>query len=62
MNRRKFIRHLNSYHCFLLRHGGAHDVYQNPMNNCISSVPRHNELNRNTCKAICKQLGIPFIN
>lgn len=61
MNRRKFIRYLIKHDCILLRHGASHDIYQNISNQKISSVPRHNELNRNTCKAICNQLDIPSI-
>ncbi len=61
MNRRQFIKHLNHHNCNLLRHGASHDIYQNNLNKKISSVPRHTELNRNTAKAICKQLDIPSI-
>ena len=59
MNRRQFIKHLTNHNCYLLRHGASHDIYQNNSNQNISSVPRHNALNRNTCQIICKQLEIP---
>ncbi len=59
MNRNDLVRHLERYGCILLREGGNHSIYQNPINKKQTSVGRHRELADLLCKKICKQLGIP---
>ncbi|MBL7479777.1 type II toxin-antitoxin system HicA family toxin [Legionella sp. 27fs60] len=60
MNRHQFIKHLENHGCKLHRHGGKHDIYINTTNKSgISTVPRHNQINPNTAKNICKDLLIP---
>ena len=39
------IRHLESHGCYLLRDRGKHSVYVNPVNQQVSAVPRHREIN-----------------
>jgi mRNA interferase HicA len=59
MKRKEFERHLTNNHCFKLREGANHSIWQNNSNEKQSSVPRHNEIVRITCIKICKQLEIP---
>lgn len=59
VKRNSFLQHLATHDCFLYRHGGKHDVYQNKTNKKATSVPRHAQLNKILCNEICKQLEIP---
>jgi len=43
----------------LLRDGGNHTIYVNRAARKTSSVPRHNEINSELAKKICKDLEIP---
>lgn len=58
MKRRDLLRHLACYGCFLLREGGNHSWWQNPILNKRSAVPRHNEIDDHLVQKICKDLGI----
>ena len=58
MKRTDLIRHLKSLGCYLLREGGRHSVFVNPVNNQVSAVPRHREINDFLCRKICRDLGI----
>jgi len=62
VKRKDLIRHLEENHCFLLREGSKHSVYQNAVTKKRTTVPRHAEIDRNLAKLICKQLEItkPF--
>ena len=60
MKRGAFIRHLAAHNCVLLREGANHSIYINEANKAQTAVARHRELGDNTCREICKQLGIPF--
>ena len=51
-----FISHLKNCGCELLRQGSKHEIWCNK--NKQTSVPRHPQINKITCWAICKQLGI----
>ena len=55
------LRHLAVHNCVLLREGANHSIYLNRGNNQQTAVPRHREIGDYTGRAICKQLGIPFI-
>ncbi len=59
MKRRKLIRHLEQHGCYLLREGKKHTVYYNPINNMISTIPRHTEIVNKLARKICKDLDIP---
>ena len=59
MKRADLMRHLQQYHCLVLRDEGKHTVVFNPINNRTSVVPRHREINEFTARGICRQLGIP---
>ncbi|RLS30108.1 MAG: type II toxin-antitoxin system HicA family toxin [Planctomycetota bacterium] len=58
MKRVDLIRHLESQGCQLLREGGNHSLYFNPINNQTSAVPRHREVNDFLARKVCRDLGI----
>ncbi|MDP9209629.1 MAG: type II toxin-antitoxin system HicA family toxin, partial [Actinomycetota bacterium] len=45
--------------CVLIREGARHSVWEHPVSERRSTIPRHRELPRTTARAICKQLGVP---
>ena len=59
MKRTELIRHLNAHGCKVLREGGRHSIYWNPVNRFTSAVPRHAEILDPVANRICKDLGIP---
>ncbi len=59
MKRRDLIRHVEEHGCQMLREGGNHTVYINPIARRISTVPRHREINDDLARKICKDLDIP---
>ncbi len=58
MKRRDLVNYLLKNNCVLVREGGNHSVFYNPALKRISTVPRHNEINSELGKKICKDLGI----
>jgi len=52
MKRRDLEKKLRSMGWILIRHGGRHDVWSD--GNREIAVPRHNEINEYTAKAILK--------
>lgn len=60
MKRRELIRYLEMNGCLLLREGGNHSIYYNPLNRRTSAVPRHTEIVDILAKKICKDLDIPI--
>ena len=59
MKRVDLIRHIESHGCRLLREGGNHSVYYNPVNNQTTAILRHREINSFIARKICRDLGIP---
>ena len=59
MKRRDLIRHLEQNGCALLREGANHTIYVNRAARKTSSVPRHNEINNDLARKICKDLQLP---
>ena len=59
MKRRDLLRHLAQNGCALLREGGNHTVYINRTAKKVSTIPRHNEINRDLARKICKDLQVP---
>jgi len=43
----------------LLREGGNHTVYVNRTAKKVSTIPRHNDINENLARRICKDLQVP---
>ena len=56
MKRRDLIRKLEKAGCELLRHGGKHDIYHNPVTGLSEPVPRHREINELLARKILKNL------
>ena len=61
VKRRDLERHLRRQGCRLVREGGKHSIWENPVTEQRSTVPRHREIPRGTSIAICRQLDVdPF--
>jgi mRNA interferase HicA len=58
MKREALLRHLRRHGCQLLREGGRHSWWHNPMQNKRSAVPRHKEIDDHLARKICRDLGI----
>lgn len=56
MKRTDLIRTIESMGCVLIRHGGKHDWYQNPVTKMSQPVPRHREIKDTLAKHIVKML------
>ena len=56
MKRIDLVNHLNQTGCVLLRHGGRHDIYHNPVTGNSEPVPRHREINEALARRIIKRL------
>ncbi|MCE9565505.1 MAG: type II toxin-antitoxin system HicA family toxin [Planctomycetes bacterium] len=60
MERRKLEAHLREHGCELHHNGGKHDVWWNPENEAIVSMPRHRTVKKPTARGICRDLDIPL--
>ena len=56
MKRRELIKRIESMGAVLIRHGGKHDWYQNPVTGVSQPVPRHNEIKELLARHIIKIL------
>lgn len=56
MKRQDLIRALEESGCVLIRHGGNHDWYQNPVTRISQPVPRHREIREGLARHIIKML------
>jgi predicted RNA binding protein YcfA (HicA-like mRNA interferase family) len=59
VKRRDLVRHLERHGCTFLREGGNHTVYRHPTHRTVSTIPRHNDINANLARKICRDLNIP---
>ena len=57
MKQRDLIKILKKNGCILLRHGGNHDWYHNPITKVSQPVPRHKEIREYLAKHIIKELS-----
>ena len=57
MKKTELLQKLTQQGAVLLRHGAKHDVYLQPKTNKEATVPRHNDINEFTAKAILKKLS-----
>jgi hypothetical protein len=48
---------LEAVGCVLIRHGGKHDWYRNPVTGVAQPVPRHRELKEHLARRILRLLG-----
>ena len=53
MKRRELLRHLQQHGCSLLREGGRHSWWFNPVKKRRSAVPRHTEIDEYLARKIC---------
>ena len=58
MKRKEFLKYLRRHGCELLREGGNHSWWHNPVLKKRSAVPRHSEIKDILVRKICKYLGI----
>jgi len=56
MKRTDLIRKIEEMGCLLIRHGGRHDWYQNPIAKAAQPVSRHREIEDSLAKHILKML------
>ena len=56
MKRKDLIKKLEKTGCVLIRHGGKHDWYQNPVTRMSQPVPRHREIKENLARYIIRVL------
>jgi predicted RNA binding protein YcfA (HicA-like mRNA interferase family) len=61
MKRKDLIKYLFKNGCIFVREGAKHSVFFNPSAQRASTIPRHNEIESNLAKKICKDLGIEAI-
>lgn len=61
MKRVDLVRHILKNSCILVREGAKHSVFFNPLTKRVSTMPRHNEINKFLAKKICRDLGITEI-
>ena len=59
MKRADLIRTIEGYGCVLVRHGGRHDWYRNPVTGVLQPVPRHREIKEGLARHITKMLSNP---
>jgi len=57
MKRRNLISKLEQMGCILIRHGGNHDWYYNPITKVSQPVPRHREIKEHLAKHIINKLA-----
>jgi predicted RNA binding protein YcfA (HicA-like mRNA interferase family) len=58
VKRDELVRAIATAGCILLRHGGRHDIFQNPRTGQQQPVPRHREIDDALAKHILKYLGL----
>jgi len=57
MKHRDLIKQIEQSECRLIRHGGKHDWYQNPVAGMAQPVSRHREVNEHLTRSILKKLA-----
>ena len=56
MKRADLIREIKSMGCVLIRHGGKHDWYHNPVTKASQPIPRHREIPESLARHILRML------
>ena len=57
MKRRDLIKKIEAVGCILIRHGGRHDIYHNPVTGATQPIPRHTEINEHLARKILRDLS-----
>lgn len=58
MKRNQLVKHLKASGCEWYGEGARHSKFRNKTTGKKSTVPRHNEIDNDLAKDICKQLGV----
>lgn len=58
MKRQQLVKHLEAHGCELYEEGAKHSKIRNTETGKKTTVPRHNELDNDLAKDICRQLGV----
>jgi mRNA interferase HicA len=58
MKRDELLEYLRNQGCELLREGGKHSWWYNPVMNKRSAIPHHSEIKEILVRKICKDLGV----
>ncbi len=56
MKRVNLVKQLQQMGCELIRHGGSHDFYHQPITGKSQPVPRHREINEHLANKILRYL------
>jgi predicted RNA binding protein YcfA (HicA-like mRNA interferase family) len=59
MKRIDLLRTIEGFGCVLVRHGGKHDWYRNPVTGMSQPVPRHREIKEGLARHIIGMLSNP---
>jgi len=57
MKREKLLKEIRAVGAVFIRHGGKHDLYENPHTGELIPVPRHQNIHEYTAKFIIKELS-----
>jgi mRNA interferase HicA len=58
VKRRQLVKHLERQGCEFYAEGAKHSKVRNMATGRKSTVPRHNEIDNDFARDICKQLGV----
>ena len=58
MKRAKLLAYLARHGCHMVREGGRHSIYANPVIGKTTSIPRHSEIPDDLAGKICKDLRL----
>jgi len=58
LKRADLVRYLAAHDVEHYREGGRHSVYIRRRDHKTIAIPRHNEINVNVVRSICRELGI----
>jgi predicted RNA binding protein YcfA (HicA-like mRNA interferase family) len=62
MKRMDLIKTIEGFGCVLVRHGGKHDWYMNPVTGVSQAVPRHRDIGEGLSRRIIRMLSNPSAN
>jgi len=57
MKRNKLLKIVTAAGAVFIRHGGSHDIYENPRTEVLIPIPRHSDINERTAMDIIKELS-----
>ena len=57
MKRKKLLQAVNAVGAVFIRHGGDHDIYENPRTHEFTQIPRHSDVCEYTALAIIKKMS-----